>query len=168
MGLEGNGKDSRGRWRDNTGGEAEGTWKEVRRLRWSPSGWDLREPVSLATMPAGDNGQNTRTRRGYHRTGDKRSHRDLAGRRGRQSGSRFLQAIRGSQQYQENLGGPGGRNRHVTSHKNSHPGVAWRHSRQQKALGGGGPGRARVAGKESNQKMVTSPRWGPPPAASPA
>lgn len=73
--------------------------------------------------------QNTEGR-GHHRTGDKQSHRDLAGRKGRQSSARFLQAIRGSQQYQENLGGPGGRNRHVTSHKNNHPGVAWRHSLQ--------------------------------------
>ena len=45
----------------------------------------------------------------------------LAG-EGRSSSARFLQAIRGSQQHQENLGGPGGRNRQVTSHKHSNPG----------------------------------------------
>lgn len=41
---------------------------------------------------------------------------------GRSSSARFLQAIRGSQRHQENLGGPGGRNRQVTSHQHSLPG----------------------------------------------
>lgn len=55
------------------------------------------------------------------RTGEEtsRSHRDLAGGEGEVSSARFLQAIRGSQQHQENLGGPGGKNRQVTSHKQS-------------------------------------------------
>lgn len=51
-----------------------------------------------------------------------KSHREpLAGSGWSSTG--FLQAIRGSQQHQENLGGPEGKNRQVTSHKHSRTGA---------------------------------------------
>jgi hypothetical protein len=55
---------------------------------------------------------------------DKRKPQRPGWQEGGWSAARFLRAIRGSQQHQENLGGPGGRNRQVTSHKSGHPGGA--------------------------------------------
>lgn len=60
----GKGKGNGGREGETLGesaGEAEGVWREVRP---ESRAW---EPVSLATMPVGDNEQNTRTRRGERR-----------------------------------------------------------------------------------------------------
>ena len=60
-----------------------GEWEMTRRqtLGGCPSCWDLREPVSLATMPAGGQRQANTEDRGEGMTGKEtsKSHRDLAG-----------------------------------------------------------------------------------------
>lgn len=70
--------------------------------------------VSLATLPAGDEDK--------HEGRDKPKQPRATGGRGQHS-TGFLQAIRGSQRHQENLGGPRGRNRQVTCHKHSRTGA---------------------------------------------
>lgn len=46
--------------REKAGEEGEGKMERSQRLGCHPSCWDLREPVSLATQPAGGQGQTWR------------------------------------------------------------------------------------------------------------
>jgi len=113
----------RERERGEAGEEGGGKMERSQSLGGCLSCWDLREPVSLATQPAGGQRQTQRREAGHDRKGYKQQPQRPGWRgEGRSSSARFLQAIRGSQQHQENLGGPGGRNRQVTSHKHSTPG----------------------------------------------